>query len=120
MLAAESPQDQEPTLESSTFSTFGKQSPEDYERGWKRLVNSEGTGLKIKSKSYRPIPMFGTADGNNAMRARLGHTWSKGQEVMDLWDNQDGDSTFAGAQRVESNKGSSILLHTSGFYTVKV
>jgi hypothetical protein len=120
VLSAECQEDQEPSFDSATFSIFGKQSMEDFATAWNKLVKEDGSGLKIKARSHRPIPMFGTLGGNTAMKARLGHSWGKNQEVIDLWDVHDDDPSFAGARRVESHPGNSILLHTSGYYAVKV
>jgi hypothetical protein len=101
------------------FSIFGKLSSEDFAKNFKHLVNDDLTGLRIKGRSRKPIPLFGTSDGNECASQRLEHTWNKKAEVVELYDN---DELFRqeGVRRVETQQHNSILLHTSGFFSVKV
>lgn len=92
-------------------------SPETYEEVYRRYVNEEHTGLKLCGLSRKTFPAHGTLSGSKARAERAKNIWrgsnSPTEGIILLQDDNE--------LRKQSNKHAfSILIHTNGFYTVKV
>jgi hypothetical protein len=97
---------------------YGRMPYNLFKRSFENNVHPDGTRLKLSGLSRSTFPIYGTASGQRARAERASHIWGEKTEmdcmsVICLQDKND-------LPKQENCHKFSILLHTDGFYPVKV